>query len=743
MRHRLPRVGLHVVFLWVLIPAWTLLDPVVASGAEAQKSVLLIYDNRSDMKGNIAVDQAIRKVLGEQFGFNLDIRSEYFEVSASPQKDFPLLLSWLRRKYAGRTFDVVVAVGANALGFVESEGDELFKGAQIVFLGRGSAVGSWRSSQPITGVVAPEMNRQVEGTVAFIRGLQPDLERLIVISGTSSLDRAWEAAARHELGPIESQIAITYLAGLPLEDVIKELSKLPPKTAIFFLSISEDGAGRTLLRSQYLDKLVAEAAAPVYGPSALYLDTGIVGGALLDQESMGLETGAQVVRLLRGEDIREIPFRETSLVPMGNWRALTRWGLAPDKLPRGTVLRYKDPTLWESYRWHVIVAASLCLLEAGLIVALLVHRANRKRAEKAMVESKRLLQSTIDALNFRVAMLDKTGNIIAANQSWTTFINRNGYADASRGAGYNYLQIFESNGQCEESRKVSVGLRRLMSGELEDFHCIYPSVQTDGTCWYQVRASRFLSSGEMRLVVTHEDVTEIKQAHEAQQELTGLLMQAQDEERRRIARDLHDVTVQNMVAIKANLTFAENRPRDPAPVRAETLRESMSLCDQVIKELRTLSYLLHPPFLDEVGLGPAVQWFVRGFVQRSGIEVEVLMEDIGRLPKEVETALFRMVQETLTNIHRHSGSKGAVIWLTKEQDDVVLRVSDSGHGFSMPAIPENKDETTSPGVGILGMRQRLRQLGGQLDIESSSQGTTVNARVPISKDEYATNLVGG
>ena len=272
------------------------------------------------------MDQAIRKVLGEQFGFNLDIRSEYFEVSASPQKDFPLLLSWLRRKYAERTFDVVVAVGANALGFVETEGDDLFKGAQIVFLGRVSAVGSWRSSLPITGVVAPEMNRQVEGTVAFIRALQPDLERLIVISGTSSLDRSWEAAARRELGPIESQIAITYLAGLPLEDVIKELSKLPRKTAIFFLSISEDGAGRTLLRSQYLDKLVAEAAAPVYGPSALYLDTGIVGGALLDQESMGLETGALVVRLLRGEDIREIPIRETSLVPMGNWRALTRWG---------------------------------------------------------------------------------------------------------------------------------------------------------------------------------------------------------------------------------------------------------------------------------------------------------------------------------------------------------------------------------------------------------------------------------
>ena len=134
--------------------------------------------------------------------------------------------------------------GRMRCGFVESEGDDLFKGAQIVFLGRASAVGSWRSSLPITGVVAPEMNRQVESTVAFIRALQPDLERLIVISGTSSLDRSWEAAARRELGPIESQIAITYLAGLSLEDVIKRLSKLPRKTAIFFLKHKRGWGGQ-------------------------------------------------------------------------------------------------------------------------------------------------------------------------------------------------------------------------------------------------------------------------------------------------------------------------------------------------------------------------------------------------------------------------------------------------------------------------------------------------------------------
>jgi two-component system NarL family sensor kinase len=171
------------------------------------------------------------------------------------------------------------------------------------------------------------------------------------------------------------------------------------------------------------------------------------------------------------------------------------------------------------------------------------------------------------------------------------------------------------------------------------------------------------------------------------------------------------------------------------------LQESVSLCDQVIKELRTLSYLLHPPFLDEAGLVPALRWFVRGFIQRSGIQVELLvMEEIGRLPTEVETALFRVVQESLTNIHRHSGSERAVIWVTREQDTVVLKVSDEGHGIPLSSTPDNRERAPSPGVGILGMRQRLRQLGGQLDIESSSQGTSVNVRVSISEDRNVTYL---
>jgi two-component system, NarL family, sensor kinase len=706
-----------------------------APAAERQKSVLLIYELRRDMLSNVVVDRAIRKILDEEFTVNLDIRSEYFEDSSSPEQVFPVLASWLRRKYSGITFDVVVPIGQVPLRFVRDYGQEVLHDAQIVYWGRKAALDEWESRPPITGVVAPDMESQIRGTFAYIRTLQPDLKQLVVVSGVSPLDRTWESAARRELRPFEDRIRITYLAGQSLEEVQKSLASLPRRAAIFFLGLSEDAAGRRLLRTQYLSKAVQEAAAPAYSTSAVYLDTGIVGGALLDQETMAVEAAGLVARVLRGEDIRRMPVRETSLVPMVNWKALNRWRLSPDRLPRGTVVMYKDPSVWDSYKWHIFAVVSLCVLEGGLIVALLVHRSHRKRAEKSMLESRQLLQSAIDALNARVALLDERGTIIAVNRPWKSYGESKGNGSASDSVGENYLEACSANMECEEASLVSEGIRRLMLGELEDFRCIYPSTRADGTFWFQVRVNRFDMDGLLRLVITYEDVTEIKQAHDAQQQLTRLLMDAQDEERRRIARDLHDVTVQNAAAIKAGLISVGRKLPALAPDTAEMLNESVSLCDQVIKELRTLSYVLHPPFLDEAGLVPALRWLVRGFMERSGVQVQLVTEDIGRLPASVETALFRVVQESLTNIHRHSGSSSAVISVAKENDTVVLQVRDEGHGFLLPTTPDNSHGAISPGVGILSMRQRLKQLGGRLEIESSAQGTNVSARVSISKDD--------
>jgi signal transduction histidine kinase/ABC-type uncharacterized transport system substrate-binding protein len=706
----------------------------VDASAQVQKSVLLIYDTRSDMLSNMVIDRVLRGSLYEEFGDNLDIDYEFLEATLSPQRDFPSLLTWLHQKYAGKTFDVVVPVGSNSLSFVVDYGRELFHDAPVVFWGRRIPMEPIGSATPMTGLIAPQMDTQVRGTFEFVRALQPDVDQLFVATGASAIDRSWESTARRELAPFETGLHITYLAALSLEELQKRLAGLSRKAAVLFLSMSEDGAGRRLLRTQFLSKAVEVSNAPVYSTGAAYLETGIVGGALLDQEAMATDTARMVARVLRGEDVRQLRVSEPSLIPMVNWNAMKRWGLRADRLPQGTIVRYREPSIWETYRWHIVGAILLFALQASLIVGLLIHRSQRRKAQKGMDESKLLLQSTMDALNARVALVDSNGSIVAVNRRWTSYMDEHRFAGMKRTVGYNYFARGPEQ-QSDEAVIVANGLRSVMSGELEDFRCVYPSPATGSTTWFQVRINQFDMNGELRLVVAHEDVTEIKQAHDSQQQVTALLMRAQDEERRRIARDLHDVTVQNMVAIKADLTgvrLAAHVLNDG--VSSDMLNESVTLCDEVIKELRTLSYLLHPPFLDEAGLIPAIQWFVRGFFQRSKVQVELIVrEDIGRLPEEVETALFRVVQESLTNIHRHSGSTNAVIWVTKEKDAVVLRITDDGHGFSPSSVAESREASSSPGVGIAGMRQRLKQLGGELRIESDSQGTTIHARVSISE----------
>ena len=212
--------------------------------------------------------------------------------------------------------------------------------------------------------------------------------------------------------------------------------------------------------------------------------------------------------------------------------------------------------------------------------------------------------------------------------------------------------------------------------------------------------------------------------------LTARLLTLQDEERRRLARELHDTTAQSLAAVAMNLeTVRRLGSALDAPALC-ALEDAAGLVEECSREVRTLSYLLHPPLLDEVGLGSALRWYVDGYARRSGIEVSLdLPEDLGRLPTDVETALFRIVQECLTNVHRHSGGGEARIRLRAGPVDVVLEVQDDGGGIRdrdgmRPELP------ASVGVGIAGLRERVRQRGGAPDIVSGAGGTTVAARLP-------------
>ena len=228
------------------------------------------------------------------------------------------------------------------------------------------------------------------------------------------------------------------------------------------------------------------------------------------------------------------------------------------------------------------------------------------------------------------------------------------------------------------------------------------------------------------------DITERKRAEESLRLLSGQLLHLQDQERRRIARELHDSAGQILAALGMNLSLVGSENGNIAPRAAKAIQESVGLVQELSRELRTISHLLHPPLLDEVGLASGLRSYLDGFTERSKIRVDLeLPEDLGRLPQDLETAIFRIVQECLTNIHRHSESPVARIRISRSDSQVSLEVEDTGKGIP-PEKREAMDSGGTPGVGIRGMRERLRQLGGSLEINSNVRGTVVIARLPVA-----------
>ncbi len=238
--------------------------------------------------------------------------------------------------------------------------------------------------------------------------------------------------------------------------------------------------------------------------------------------------------------------------------------------------------------------------------------------------------------------------------------------------------------------------------------------------------------GEYLILLAIEDISDKKRQTEALRRLSTYSMRVQDDERRRIARDLHDITGQKLALQSMNLAQMLRKLHDN-PAVLSIARECQSLTDQISSEIRTLSYLLHPPLLDELGLGSALHWYAQGFESRTGIRVSVdIPSDLMRLSPETEVTLFRVVQESLTNIHRYANSPTAIIRVTADAEEMTLEIIDHGKGMEVSVDAPEAFTADRPGVGIQGMRERMRQLSGRLEIVSvPDRGTRVIATLPV------------
>lgn len=235
------------------------------------------------------------------------------------------------------------------------------------------------------------------------------------------------------------------------------------------------------------------------------------------------------------------------------------------------------------------------------------------------------------------------------------------------------------------------------------------------------------------------DITDLKEIDRARKEaeFAAKLLQAQDAERRRIGRELHDGVGQLVIAIKMNASHVFREKHKLSPTAARCITENVGLVAQAIDEIRTVAYLLHPPMLEEIGLVPALEWYVEGFTQRSNVSVALeLTPDLGRLPQDYELSLFRVVQECLTNIHRHSGSSTAALKLARTPNEIILEVTDVGKGMDEQLQSKIASRATI-GVGFRGMQERVKLIGGKLAVQSSNRGTSVAVTLPITWNNNA------
>ena len=259
----------------------------------------------------------------------------------------------------------------------------------------------------------------------------------------------------------------------------------------------------------------------------------------------------------------------------------------------------------------------------------------------------------------------------------------------------------------------------------------------------QFSLSAVKNSIPQTICVVATELTELAEANEALRangealrQLSSRLLQLQDEERRHIARDLHDITGQKLAFQSIVLSQLNNSATDPATKSA--VAECQQLTNQVSEEIRTLSYLLHPPLLDELGLSSAVHWYTQGFEKRTGIHVEVeIARDFPRLPADVETTLFRVIQESLTNVHRYAESSTAFIQVSRVGSEVKLQIGDHGKGIRAEILKSSRNSVAPLGVGIQGMKERMRQLSGSLEVTSRPKhGTIVTATLPIREQRF-------
>jgi PAS domain S-box-containing protein len=406
---------------------------------------------------------------------------------------------------------------------------------------------------------------------------------------------------------------------------------------------------------------------------------------------------------------------------MFDWGALKRWGMKEKNLPPGSIVLNRQPTGWDSYKGYVIGGISLIIFEGLLIGGLVWQRARRRKAEAAVHESEERFRLVANSAPVLIWMSDPDKLCTYFNQPWLEFTGQP--LQSQLGNGW-------AQGVHPEDLKSWMDTYRGAFDRLAHFEAQYRLRRNDGEYRWVLGTGvpRFNPDGSFAgYIGSCIDITERKMVEDALESLSGHLIEAQDEERKRIAREIHDDYSQRVALLGVNLEQLAENVGDSSAEASQKVHELLDRVGDLASDLHALSHRLHSSTLESLGLVAGLKAFCVEFSDQQGIQVDFASENVPHgIPGDAALCIFRIAQEALRNVKKHSGADRAVVRLEWAGDRLQLLVSDLGKGFD-PSRP-----SAERGIGIRSMEERLRLLGGQLEIHSLlMEGTRIDARLPF------------
>jgi len=706
--------------------------------AQPQKIVLALYGGRPDLPANFVVDDIIRSTLEKELGSHLDFYAEFLDASRWPEAETESAVhDYLQDRYAQKRPSVIIAVAQPAINFMQLYGDELFPGVPVVAYGALDMLRDWDPRHPIAAALTKV---DIKGTLELALRLQPRTREVLLVSGVSPSDQWFQSLAQKQLAELENRVKITYVNNVTLDDLEKTVARIPNGTVIQFLSMVQDAAGNNLLSDEVVSRMAKKARVPIYAHGGIYLGRGTVGGVVTNPEALAHETAQLALRILQGERISGVSIQESkSTVPMVDWRQLRRWGISEKRLPPGTVVRFRELSLWESYKWYITSGISLIILEAALITALLWHRTRRKKAEAEVIAALNVAQESEQRFrhvaNTAPVMIWMSGTdklCTYVNQPWVDFTGRRLTAELGNG----WLESIHT-----EEVKTCFDTYSQAFDRHEPFTMQYRARRHDGEYrWVLNRGvPRFNTDDSFAgFIGSCVDISDRKLAEEALSSVSRRLIEAQEQERAWIARELHDDINQRIaiVGIEAD-TLEQKLPASATDFRSSVdhLRTHLS---EIGSEIQAISHRLHSSKLEYLGLVPACKSFCNEVVEHNAVTVDFTSENVPPdVPQEISLCLFRILQESLTNAIKHSGAQRFDAQLRGLGSELQLIVRDCGIGFDASAVIVNR------GLGLVSMRERVSLAKGVLLITSQpGHGTEIEARVPVMQKPAAKALLG-